>query len=305
VGRLPNRTTSDSAENRAISLAHPDPPRYYRQMNETSATSASGDSLLPDGITTLTTIHFAIIAVLALFVIAGLLWGIKAKRSRVKASRDVIANAREAGVEPEPAPEPTADSPATPPPAAAARETPPAPTPAPKPTPTPSQSQVQTAPAPVAAPVAPPAPIPAPIPVAPAPPPIADAPAPGLAPAPLSDEPIAAASFDANPAAEAVTPTETPAPAPAPTPAPVPAVDHAAAPVTLLKGLGPKVATRLAELGVTTVGQMAALSETEAQNIDAQLGAFTGRMGRDRWIEQSRLLAAGDKPGFEAVFGKL
>ncbi len=294
MGRIPNRTTSDSAENRAISLAHPDPPRYYRQMNETSATSASGDSLLPDGITTLTTIHFAIIAVLALFVIAGLLWGIKAKRSRVKASRDVIANAREAGVEPEPAPEPTADSPATPPPA---------PTPAPKPTPTPSQSQVQTAPAPVAAPVAPPAPIP----VAPAPPPIADAPAPGLAPAPLSDEPIAAASFDANPAAEAVTPTETPAPAPAPapTPAPVPAVDHAAAPVTLLKGLGPKVATRLAELGVTTVGQMAALSETEAQNIDAQLGAFTGRMGRDRWIEQSRLLAAGDKPGFEAVFGKL
>ncbi|KHA63177.1 hypothetical protein NI18_17875, partial [Sphingomonas sp. Ant20] len=91
----------------------------------------------------------------------------------------------------------------------------------------------------------------------------------------------------------------------APAPAPAPAVDHAAAPVTQLKGLGPKVATRLAELGVTTVGDMAALSETEAQNIDAQLGAFTGRMGRDRWIEQSRLLAAGDKPGFEAVFGKL
>ena len=110
--RIPNRTTSDSAENRAISLAHPDPPRYYRQMNETSATSASGDSLLPDGITTLTTIHFAIIAVLALFVIAGLLWGIKAKRSRKKASRDVIANAREAGVEP--APEPTPDLPPAP-----------------------------------------------------------------------------------------------------------------------------------------------------------------------------------------------
>ncbi len=265
-------------------------------MNETSATSASGDSLLPDGITTLTTIHFAIIAVLALFVIAGLLWGIKAKRSRKKASRDVIANAREAGVEP--APEPTPDLPAAPVP-----ETPPAPTPepAPKPAPAPSQSQVQTAPIPT------PAPIPVARPVAPAPQPVAPAPA----PAPLSDEPIAAASFDANPAAEAATPTEapaptpTPTPAPAPTPAPTPAVDHAAAPVTQLKGLGPKVATRLAELGVTTVGDMAALSETEAQNIDAQLGAFTGRMGRDRWIEQSRLLAAGDKPGFEAVFGKL
>ncbi len=269
-------------------------------MNETSATSASGDSLLPDGITTLTTIHFAIIAVLALFVIAGLLWGIKAKRSRKKASRDVIANAREAGVEP--APEPTPDLPAAPTPAAApAPETPPAPTqkPAPKPAPAPSQSQVQTAPTPI--PVA--------RPVAPAPQPVAAAPAPAPAPtpAPLSDEPIAAASFDANPAAEAATPTEAPAPipAPAPAPAPTPAVDHAAAPVTQLKGLGPKVATRLAELGVTTVGDMAALSETEAQNIDAQLGAFTGRMGRDRWIEQSRLLAAGDKPGFEAVFGKL
>lgn len=265
-------------------------------MNETSATSASGDSLLPDGITTLTTIHFAIIAVLALFVIAGLLWGIKAKRSRKKASRDVIANAREAGVEP--APEPTPDLPAAPVP-----ETPPAPTPepAPKPAPAPSQSQVQTAPIPT------PAPIQVARPVAPAQQPVAPAPA----PAPLSDEPIAAASFDANPAAEAATPTEapaptpTPTPAPAPTPAPTPAVDHAAAPVTQLKGLGPKVATRLAELGVTTVGDMAALSETEAQNIDAQLGAFTGRMGRDRWIEQSRLLAAGDKPGFEAVFGKL
>ncbi len=272
-------------------------------MNETSATSASGDSLLPDGITTLTTIHFAIIAVLALFVIAGLLWGIKAKRSRKKASRDVIANAREAGVEP--APEPTPDLPAAPTSAAApAPETPPAPTPkpAPKPTPAPSQSQVQTAPIPT------PAPIPVARPVAPAPQPVAPAPAaatPAPTPAPLSDEPIAAASFDANPAAEAATPTEAPAPTPAPAPAPTPAVDHAAAPVTQLKGLGPKVATRLAELGVTTVGDMAALSETEAQNIDAQLGAFTGRMGRDRWIEQSRLLAAGDKPGFEAVFGKL
>lgn len=263
-------------------------------MNETSATSASGDSLLPDGITTLTTIHFAIIAVLALFVIAGLLWGIKAKRSRKKASRDVIANAREAGVEP--APEPTPDLPPAPTPVAASETRPaPAPKPAPKPTPAPSQSQVQTAPTPT------PAPIPVARPVAPAPQPVAPAPA----PAPLSDEPIAAASFDANPAAEAATPTEAPAPAPTPTPAPAPTVDHAAAPVTQLKGLGPKVATRLAELGVTTVGDMAALSETEAQNIDAQLGAFTGRMGRDRWIEQSRLLAAGDKPGFEAVFGKL
>lgn len=86
-------------------------------------------------------------------------------------------------------------------------------------------------------------------------------------------------------------------------PAPVPA--SADGPVTQLKGLGPKVATRLGELGIATVGQMAALTDEQAQALDAQLGPFTGRMGRDRWQEQARFLAAGDKAGFEAVFGRL
>jgi predicted flap endonuclease-1-like 5' DNA nuclease len=128
-------------------------------------------------------------------------------------------------------------------------------------------------------------------PVAPAPPPIADEPV--LAtPEPIANEPIAA-SFDASPATEIAPP------------APAPMATYADEPVTQLKGLGPKVAGRLAELGVTTIGQMAALSDDQAESIDAQLGAFTGRMGRDRWIEQARFLAAGDRAGFEAVFGKL
>ena len=76
-------------------------------------------------------------------------------------------------------------------------------------------------------------------------------------------------------------------------------------PVTQLKGLGPKVAAQLAALGVTTIGQIAALDHDQAQALDARLGAFTGRMGRDRWIEQARFLASGDVKGFEAVFGRL
>ena len=72
-----------------------------------------------------------------------------------------------------------------------------------------------------------------------------------------------------------------------------------------LKGLGPKVADRLAELGVTSVGQIAALSDDDAVRLDDQLGPFRGRMMRDRWIEQARFLAAGDKAGFESVFGRL
>ncbi len=75
--------------------------------------------------------------------------------------------------------------------------------------------------------------------------------------------------------------------------------------VTQLKGLGQKVAERLAELGITTVGQIAALTDDDAAALDARLGPFSGRMARDRWLEQARFLAAGDKAGFEAVFGRL
>lgn len=133
--------------------------------------------------------------------------------------------------------------------------------------------------------------------------PLADAsaitpPEPTRARGPLDDERItAAAPLDASPAAEA-------APAPAPPPA---ALDPAAAqaPVTMLKGLGPKVAALLADHGITTVGQLAALDAGEAEAIDARLGPFTGRMARDRWIDQARFLAAGDQAGFEAVFGRL
>lgn len=98
-----------------------------------------------------------------------------------------------------------------------------------------------------------------------------------------------------------------PVPPPAPAPAAVaPAADAASEPpVTQLKGLGPKVAARLAEFGITNVGQIAALDDDGARALDEQLGAFRGRLERDRWVEQARFLAAGDKAGFEAVFGKL
>ncbi len=79
----------------------------------------------------------------------------------------------------------------------------------------------------------------------------------------------------------------------------------ASGPVTQLKGLGPKVAARLAELGITSVGQIAALDDDAADAIDGKLGAFQGRLARDRWVEQARFLAAGDRAGFEAVFGRL
>ena len=75
--------------------------------------------------------------------------------------------------------------------------------------------------------------------------------------------------------------------------------------LTRLKGLGPKVAARLADLNVTRVADLAALNDAQAVALDAQLGNFMGRMGRDKWIEQARLLNAGDIAGYEAQFGKL
>ena len=246
-------------------------------MNETSATSASGLSLLPDGIATLTAIHFTIIAVVAILVVIGLLWGIKAKRSRVKASRDVIANAEEAGVPP--APVDSDDQ----------RATTPAPTPVEQRKAEQTQTQTRTV---APAPASPPPPIEraSPVEATPTPPRVADESTTPILPADLIPT--------AQPHAEITAP-------PAKIATPVSAPAFADSPVTQLKGLGPKVATQLSALGVTTVGEMAALSESEAQSIDAQLGNFTGRMGRDRWIEQARLLAAGDKAGFEAIFGKL
>lgn len=75
--------------------------------------------------------------------------------------------------------------------------------------------------------------------------------------------------------------------------------------LTQLKGLGPKVALRLNELGIASVPQLAALDDVSAARIDAQLGTFAGRLARDRWVEQARFLTADDRAGFEARFGNL
>lgn len=151
-------------------------------------------------------------------------------------------------------------------------------------------SPVVTAAAP--APAAPPSPAP----VAPAPAPIAPAPDERVADdhqAALPDEPIAAAApLDATPASVAAD-------------APIAPVEGGAQSVTILKGLGPKIATRLSELGITRLDQLAWLDDAEAEQLDAQLGVFQGRMERDRWREQARLLAQGDRAGYEAQFGKL
>lgn len=75
--------------------------------------------------------------------------------------------------------------------------------------------------------------------------------------------------------------------------------------LTRIKGVGPKLAQRLSELGVTGFAQIAAWSEADIDRIDAELGRFQGRIRRDDWREQTRLLSAGDTAGYAARFGNL
>ena len=72
-----------------------------------------------------------------------------------------------------------------------------------------------------------------------------------------------------------------------------------------LKGVGPKLAKILNERGITRFDQLAKLSSSQVEALDASLGAFRGRFSRDRIQEQADYLARNDLDSYEARFGKL
>lgn len=109
-------------------------------------------------------------------------------------------------------------------------------------------------------------------------------------------DPVAAAGATADAEAGAsVSPTITDT---APSPGPVSGDD-----LRRIKGVGPKLVVMLDEQGVTSFAQIAAWTEEDIARVDATLGRFAGRIERDQWVEQAKLLAAGDDAGFEAKFG--
>jgi predicted flap endonuclease-1-like 5' DNA nuclease len=73
----------------------------------------------------------------------------------------------------------------------------------------------------------------------------------------------------------------------------------------LIKGVGPKFADALRGMGFNRFDQLARLTATEIERLENQLGAFRGRIARDRIAEQADYLARGDTDGFEQRFGKL
>lgn len=81
--------------------------------------------------------------------------------------------------------------------------------------------------------------------------------------------------------------------------------DDPADDLLLLKGIGPKLAETLHSLGFNRFDQIASLSPNEVERLDDQLGAFRGRLARDRIVEQADYLSRHDTDGFEQKFGKL
>ena len=75
--------------------------------------------------------------------------------------------------------------------------------------------------------------------------------------------------------------------------------------LTRIKGVGPKLATMLREMGIKSFAQVAGWDAAEIARVDAQLGRFQGRIERDNWVEQAKFLAAGDHAGYAGKFGNL
>ncbi|WP_239806554.1 hypothetical protein [Croceicoccus hydrothermalis] len=81
--------------------------------------------------------------------------------------------------------------------------------------------------------------------------------------------------------------------------------DDAAHDLSRIKGVGPKLVAMLGSMGISRYDQIAAWTDEDVAKIDAQMGNFQGRIERDNWREQARLLSQGDRDAYESKFGKL
>ena len=117
---------------------------------------------------------------------------------------------------------------------------------------------------------------------------------------PLSTEPVPKAAGQQDPVEDTPAPlaTSTTQTARGPSPDGSKADD-----LRQIKGIGPKLVTILAEEGVTTFAQIAAWTDSDIAKVDEKLGRFSGRIVRDQWVEQAKLLISDNKEAFAEKFG--
>ena len=65
--------------------------------------------------------------------------------------------------------------------------------------------------------------------------------------------------------------------------------------VSLISGVGPVLKDKLAEAGITSLAQIAALKKKDVAKLDEDL-ALGGRIERDEWVAQAKELLAGKPP---------
>jgi predicted flap endonuclease-1-like 5' DNA nuclease len=71
----------------------------------------------------------------------------------------------------------------------------------------------------------------------------------------------------------------------------------------LIKGIGPKLNKMLIGLGITRFDQIAAWTPQDVDKVDDHMGQFKDRIGREEWIPQAKLLAAGNMTEWERLYG--
>lgn len=127
--------------------------------------------------------------------------------------------------------------------------------------------------------------------------------------------PSAAPTTQTSPAQQS--PEPAPAPAAEPAPVAVPAEGPGTKPATLqeardgkpddlkqIKGVGPKLEQLLFTLGFFHFDQIAAWTDQEVAWVDQNLEGFKGRVSRDEWVSQAKILAAGGVTEFSQKVDK-
>ncbi|RWL80801.1 MAG: proton-conducting membrane transporter [Mesorhizobium sp.] len=113
-------------------------------------------------------------------------------------------------------------------------------------------------------------------------------------------KPAATKTAAAKPAAKPAAPKKAAAPAKKAAAAPK-AAPGKADNLRRLIGIGPVNERLLKGQGVTTYAQIAAWTDADVKRIEEVLN-FDGRIAREKWIEQAKLLAAGDEAEFARQF---
>jgi len=132
--------------------------------------------------------------------------------------------------------------------------------------------------------------------------------APPMQPSRPAPQPVASAEAAAVAAPQPQAPAPAPAPEDAATGKPRPPQGLSRPPqgggdkLQRISGIGPKIERTLHRLGIYHYRQVAAWTADEVDWIDEHL-KFRGRIAREEWIMQARLLANGDEEAFVRQFG--